>query len=506
MVIQKDIPLQPLNSSGQAVAIDAPAPADVAQIQLRVYKQRWVVLLAVALLNNTNTMSWIGYAPSGNYVNRFYGEGSAAWLSLVFMICTIPVGMFAMWAGREWGLRTAILIAGYTNGIGSIIRVISSIGAISEEYRFPICMTGQAIAAVAYPFIMFLPTKVAGSWFPDTQRAIATTIGVMSNPLGVLMANLISPAIVTSPDRIFYLNLFTSIPSCIAMLIAVFFVTRSDPKHPPTISASQPQMPFTTGLKSCIHSKQYIILLIVMGGGIGMFNCLYTVMLELLCPSGYSNLFSGFCAALMIIGGICGAAASGTFVDRTKLYEETLKAGLAAAVVFGLIFLQLTLHQGFSIPIAISCLLFGICGLATYPIGLEMASECTFPVSETTSTGLIVLSGQLQSVIYVFLMKNYARPLQPERMGGQVCQLTPEDTVNTPKDNTLSIIIFSALASALVFLLVCFFKPVYKRLEAERAAIKTRATAQDITQEVSNTITIPEESAVVPLVEAKIVM
>ena len=172
-----------------------------------------------------------------------------------------------------------------------------------------------------------------------------------------------------------------------------------------------------------------------------MFNCLYTVMLELLCPSGYSNLFSGFCAALMIIGGICGAAASGTFVDRTKLYEETLKAGLAAAVVFGLIFLQLTLHQGLSIPIAISCLLFGICGLATYPIGLDMASECTFPVSETTSTGLIVLSGQLQSVIYVFLMKNYARPLQPERMGGQVCQLTPEDTVNTPKDNTLSIIV-----------------------------------------------------------------
>lgn len=50
-----------------------------------------------------------------------------------------------------------------------------------------------------------------------------------------------------------------------------------------------------------------------MGGGIGMFNCLYTVMQQLLCSRGYSNSFSGICAALMIIGGVFGAAASGTF-------------------------------------------------------------------------------------------------------------------------------------------------------------------------------------------------
>lgn len=71
-----DIRLQPLNKNGAQDETDEEA-AD--QIQLRVYKQRWIVLLAVALLNNTNTMSWIGYAPSGNYVNSFYGESSAAW-------------------------------------------------------------------------------------------------------------------------------------------------------------------------------------------------------------------------------------------------------------------------------------------------------------------------------------------------------------------------------------------------------------------------------------------
>lgn len=48
-----------------------------------------------------------------------------------------------------------------------------------------------------------------------------------------------------------------------------------------------------------------------MGGGIGMFNALYTIISELLCPSGYTNTFAGLCAALMISGGVVGAAISG---------------------------------------------------------------------------------------------------------------------------------------------------------------------------------------------------
>ena len=31
---------------------------------------------------------------------------------MIYMLCTIPVGFFAMWAGRRFGLRSAILIAG----------------------------------------------------------------------------------------------------------------------------------------------------------------------------------------------------------------------------------------------------------------------------------------------------------------------------------------------------------------------------------------------------------
>ena len=42
---------------------------------------------------------------------------------MIYMLCTIPVGILAMWAGRFFGLRWAILIAAWANGLGGLIRL-----------------------------------------------------------------------------------------------------------------------------------------------------------------------------------------------------------------------------------------------------------------------------------------------------------------------------------------------------------------------------------------------
>ncbi len=85
-------------------------------------------------------------------------QGAANWFSVIFMLCSIPVGIFAIWAGQRFGLRSAILTAGIANAIGAAIRLASSF--VSPGLRFPVGICGQGIAAIAYPFIMFLPTKV----------------------------------------------------------------------------------------------------------------------------------------------------------------------------------------------------------------------------------------------------------------------------------------------------------------------------------------------------------
>jgi FLVCR family MFS transporter 7 len=148
-----------------------------------------------------------------------------------------------------------------------------------------------------------------------------------------------------------------------------------------------------------------------------------------------------------IIGGVIGATASGIFVDKTRRYTETMKVSMALAVFFGLAFLQLSMVRGIAYLILIVCFLFGVMGLAMYPVGLEMSTECTFPVAETTSTGLVVLSGQIQAVIFMAIMTQFSKPLSPEKESYQVC--TPSE----PRDMRLSIYVCISMCNHLFLFL-----------------------------------------------------
>lgn len=69
----------------------------------------------------------------------------------------------------------------------------------------------------------------------------------MANPLGVLLANLLSPQLVTQPEQVVYLNALTAIPAVLIGILATVGVTRSEPKLPPTVSAAQQQLGFLKG-------------------------------------------------------------------------------------------------------------------------------------------------------------------------------------------------------------------------------------------------------------------
>nr|CAD2145073.1 unnamed protein product [Meloidogyne enterolobii] len=497
-------PVKAVNSLGECCEKD---PAEQ-RISLKAYRRRWIVLFVVALLNNINTMLWIAFSPISNHVDTFYGRNSTIYFSAVYIFVTIPIGIFAMWAGGYFGFFIIFSNNIWCFFMSEIFNFNCCLGKWNwgiyssffpddmPGFRFPVGISGQAIAALAYPFIMFLPTKVAAAWFPDNQRTLATTIGVMSNPLGVLLANLISPMIVGSCEHVKILNILFSVPSIILTVVASVAITSSEPKIPPTLSASKPSYPFIEGIKKCFTSKQYLVLLLVMGGGIGMFNALYTLMQQLLCPSGYSNQFSGFTSALLITGGVVGATGASFVVDRTKLYVETMKVSMAVAVGFGLVFLQLILHREMDIWILLACFIFGVFGLAAYPVGLQLSAECTYPVSETTSTGLVVLSGQIQTIIYLSVMKTLATPLQSLYRKYEVCTLLKvaehdhlssipptcghgnisinvadnEQTVE-PMDFTLSVIVMSMIAAFIVLILLLLFRPKLRRMEMENVLL-----------------------------------
>ncbi|KAL3863356.1 hypothetical protein ACJMK2_005114 [Sinanodonta woodiana] len=362
----------------------------------KVYKWRWFILFVICILNFSNAMIWITFSPIADSTIVFFKIDSLQlnMLSLVYLIASIPFGFVASWLLDTLGLRTSIIMSAWLNAVGSILRNISTIDAMPQSAMYPVLLTGQILAACAQPFAMFAPTKVAALWFPGTQRATANMLASMANPLGILAANVIAPAVVSTPGDLPLALWVMTGPAVATVLLATFGICSSLPPTPPTSSAAEESEPFFKGLKQIVKNKNYWILNFCFGTGLAIFTALSSFFDQILCPRGYSDTFAGICGAIMIAAGAFGAVFAGLYVDRSKKFEEVVKVCFACAVLFGIMFTEVSRFRDQHVLIALSAALFGGFGFAIYPISMELAVEVTYPVAEATSAGLAIISGQ----------------------------------------------------------------------------------------------------------------
>ncbi|PIC20882.1 hypothetical protein B9Z55_025925 [Caenorhabditis nigoni] len=294
--------------------------------EYRVYAKRWVYLLAVSMINFSNGNTWITYAAITFYTNDYYSNSNAAlFFNVIFMVLSIPVGFLACWWIDKFGLRSAYHIGTWANFIGNIIRLVASGTFIDPSLRFPIAITGQAVAAFAQPFVMFLPTKLAAYWFADNERAIANTLSSMSNPIGIAVMYSLAPVFVnkTTPNNFFNMNIAVTAVALIPVILSIF-INKSKPPTPATPSRDSDVQapPFFKGVIMCFKSKTFIVLSICLGGGVGLFNALYNNLQPALCVKGYSPTFNGGMGTLLIMSGLVGAAISGIIVDKWGEFEK----------------------------------------------------------------------------------------------------------------------------------------------------------------------------------------
>ncbi|ULT95749.1 hypothetical protein L3Y34_004440 [Caenorhabditis briggsae] len=431
---------------------------------------RWFVLIMFAILNFSNIASWIAYASVGNYVNAYYRGNTSTWLSAVYMLISIPIGFWGMWLGGIAGVRGSLLIAAFANVLGALIRT-SSGWFFNGNDRGSFVLIGQGFAAVSYPFLMYLPSTISNTYFPRDQRTIATTIGFLSNPLGILMANLISPLIVQSSQDVVMLNLVL-LGICVIGSGGATFAAAA--KKLTANDHMGSKVTYHESIKACFKNPTYVILFFSLGGGIGMFNSLYAKMFDMLCPVGRGNLMAGLCVVVMITSGVIGSVAVGFVIDRKKCYREAVMALMCGAVISGIAFIWLTNLEGKIVGfllIVFACTL-GACGLAAYPVGLELALEATYPVASEVASGLIVIFGQLFGLFFILILQNFSKIIGEDDThisSIQVCGTSatePHSPTNSPKKYTVAFVIISGIAMMFATLTV-FIQPEYKRSAVE---------------------------------------
>ncbi|XP_078717452.1 solute carrier family 49 member A3 isoform X1 [Lampetra fluviatilis] len=258
-----------------------------------VYARRWFVLAVLCLLNLSNALIWLSFAPIADKAATFFGISLAQvnWLAVVFLVACIPCGIVASWSMDSIGLRVTLVLGSWLNALGSVLRALSDHPLMPTALKgFPLLMTGQTLGALAQPFLLFAPTKLAAVWFPDSQRATANTLASMSNPLGILLANVLSPIIVYEADQIPMMLYLYCLPAVLACALATCGVCSGSPPTPPSLGATHPTgEPFWRSVKAVMTNKPYLVLFFCFGAGVALFTAFTTLLEQILCSRGYSD-------------------------------------------------------------------------------------------------------------------------------------------------------------------------------------------------------------------------
>ncbi|XP_064142160.1 solute carrier family 49 member A3 isoform X3 [Loxodonta africana] len=431
----------------------------------RVYARRWVFLLVLSLLSCSNATLWLSFAPIADTVAKHFSLSleQINWLSLVYFVVSIPFGMAAIWVLDSVGLRSATVLGAWLNFLGSVLRALPCMD-LSIQTPFSFLLAGQSLCALAQTLVVFSPAKLAALWFPEHQRATANMIATMSNPLGVLLANVLSPALVKEEGDIPWMLGAYVIPAGIACLLATACLWENVPPTPPSAAAaSSTSEKFLDGLKLLVRNKAYLILALCFGAGIGIFSSFSALLEQILCVKGYSNDFAGLCGALFITFGFLGALCLGRYVDRTKHFTEVTKIGFCLTSMACVAFAVVSQLPGQTIWLAIICSLFGLFGLSLAPIAMELAVECSFPVGEGAATGLLFVLGQIEgALIMVLLTMLTVRRAEPSF---STCQ--HEEAL---LDWMVSMLLMASLCAACSCVFVLFFHTPYRRVQLEASA------------------------------------
>ena len=369
------------------------------QTNFKVYGYRWIVLLAFMFVVVVNQLLWITFAPITGSAATYYGVSdlSIGLLSMSFMIVYIVISIPASWVIDTYGIRVAVGIGAALTGIFGLLR-----GLVAGDYT--LVLVSQIGIAVGQPFILNAVTKVAARWFPIRERATAAGLGSLAIYLGIIVGMALTPYLVLQ-SSINNMLVTYGIVSAIAAII-FFVAVKERPPTPPCLPGQEERSLVFDGLKQILHKKDFILLMLIFFGGLGIFNGVTTWIEDIVRPRGFSITQAGITGGLMVVGGIIGAVIMPLLSDRYHKRTPFLVLAIIGATL-GLV--GVTYATGYWLLLA-SAFVMGFFLLSAGPIGFQYGAEIAYPAPEGTSNGLLLLMGQISGIIFIFGMDSFKSP------------------------------------------------------------------------------------------------
>jgi len=363
------------------------------QSNFKVYGIRWIMLSVYMLMVAVNQLLWITFAPITGDATKYYGVSDLkiGILSMCFMIVYIVVSIPASWIIDKYGIRIGVGTGAVLTGIFGLLR-----GFAGTDYN--LLLLSQIGIATGQPFILNAITKLAARWFPMEERATASGLGTLAMYIGILAGMTLTPYLIIGSGISGMLYIY-GIISVFTTVIFLVLIKERPPTAPCRPDQEERSLVFD-GFRQTLRTKDFILLMTIFFIGLGVFNAVTTWIEDILRPRGFSATQAGITGGLMIIGGIVGALIIPLLSDRYKRRTPFIIIALAGATM-GLA--GITFATSYWVLLT-SGMVLGFFLLSSGPIGFQYGAEITYPASEGTSNGMLLLMGQISGIAFIFAM------------------------------------------------------------------------------------------------------
>lgn len=361
--------------------------------EFKVYRSRWIILTVYMFMSAVNQLLWITFAPITGDASKYYGVSDLkiGILSMCFMIVYIAVSIPASWVIDKYGIRIGVGIGAVFTGIFGLIR-----GFAGQDYQ--LLLIAQVGIAIGQPFILNAITKLAARWFPIEERATAAGLGTLAMYIGILAGMTLTPYLIIRSGIGGMLYIY----GIISILTSVVFILliKERPPTAPCRPDQEERSLVMDGFRQTLRTRDFIWLMIIFFIGLGVFNSVTTWIEDILRPRGFSATQAGFTGGVMILAGIVGALVIPILSDHYKKRTPFIIIALIGAtlglagITFATSYWQL-LASGMGL---------GFFLLSSGPIGFQYGAEITYPASEGTSNGMLLLMGQVSGIAFIFGM------------------------------------------------------------------------------------------------------
>lgn len=354
---------------------------------------RWVALFCVVPILAVTQLFWLTFSAISDTAAHFYNVTplSIAFLSMsymiIYIIMTIPASMLA----DKKGLRAAFITGAVITAVFGLMRGLCA-------GSFTLVVIAQIGMAVAQPFLMNPITKLAAAWFPVNERATATGIASIAGYLGIVIAMVATPALVS----VFSMNGMLMVYACISIAAAVLVIVLLREK--PRTSAG-PGGEINSGfsvrdLRKLFQNRNFVLLAIVMFIALGTFNALLTVIGDMLLPRGISADQAGLIGGVIILFGLGGAAVIPMLSDK----RHRRRIFLIVSILISLIGIAGLCYAPNYLMLLISGAVAGFFLMGAGPLAFQFGTEIAYPIPEGASYGILMASGQISGILFILML------------------------------------------------------------------------------------------------------